>query len=113
MRPRDKAGESRKMEEEHAAIYWHKDAEREFYALPEQSQSRLADFLEKQRADLESSGGGNKYNLAAEWESGRAVAWDIKLRPKFRKVPVAPSPAKREKLGTHYRIEVLLIWKLH
>jgi|SRR5271165_1643618 len=97
---------------EHATIYWARDSEKEFYALPEESQDRLAAFLEEQRAELEASGGGNKEGLSAEWEPGRAVAWDVKLRPKFRKVTSPHRRAPGEKLGSHYRIEVLLIWEL-
>ena len=102
------------MEEEHAGIYWHKEAEAEFYDLPEESQHRLADFMEGVRANLENAGGGNKENLAAIWDrdAGMVVSWDIQLKPQHRGGPQSDLPSLSTPLGCYYRIEVLKIWKL-
>lgn len=99
------------MAEGHAGIYLGGDAEKAFYRLTEDRQRRLADFLEKERARLEASGGGSKEGCAAEWEPGFAVYWDINLKPEYRKRgrKAPPMPAK---LGAAYRIEVLEIRKL-
>ena len=101
------------MAEERAGIYLLKKVEAAFYALPEARQMRLAAFLEARRAELESSGGGNKENLSCEWEPGFAVYWDIQLKPKYRddnpKPKASPSSAK---LGSAYRIVVLEIRRL-
>jgi hypothetical protein len=100
------------MTEEHATIYWPSKPEAEYYDLSEASQKRLSEFLEVQRMVLELTGGGNKQGLSAEWEPGLAVAWDIELRPKFRKARPRWTPPFPATLGGHYRIKVLKIWKL-
>src|SRR5216683_3407418 len=101
------------MAEERAGIYLPKKPEAAFYALPEAKQKRLAAFLEEQRAELESSGGGRKEGCSCEWEPGFAVYWDIQLKPKYRdanpKPKASPSSAK---LGSAYRIVVLEIRRL-
>ena len=95
----------------HAAIYLNKSAERAFYRLPESAQKRLQEFLEAQRAELETSGGGNKEGLAFEWQPGWGVFWDIQLQPQSDEAQPQHdrSPAK---LGEAYRIEVREIRKL-
>ena len=95
----------------HAAIYLNKSAERAFYRLPEAAQKRLQEFLEAQRAELETAGGGNKEGLAFEWQPGWAVYWDIQLQPQSGEAQPKRnrSPVK---LGEAYRIEVREIRKL-
>jgi len=95
---------------EHAGIYYHPEAEKQFYKLPATSQASLAEFLEAQRAALEASGGGNKEGLYAEWEPGRVVYWDIKLRP--RPEGTGTASGAKGRLGSWYRIEVLEIGSL-
>jgi hypothetical protein len=98
------------MADEYAGIYLGDAAEKAFYRLTEDRQQRLADFLEKERARLEASGGGSKEGCSAEWETGWAVYWDVNLKPEYRnKAKGRKAPAK---LGAAYRIEVLEIRKL-
>jgi hypothetical protein len=95
------------MAEESAGIWLKKEAEDAFYALPAESQVRLAAFLEALRAELESTGGGRKEYCLFEWEPGFVVYWDVNLKPKYRDAnPKLKMPAK---LGSAYRIEVLEI----
>ena len=62
--------------------------------LREKSQIRLAEFLERQRAELEQTGGGNRVGMVAEWDAGWAVAWDVRIKPQFR-IPWAPTIASK------------------
>jgi hypothetical protein len=98
------------MAEERAGIYFPKKMRNAFCALPEASQERLRVFLEAQRAQLESFGGGRKEGCAWEWEPGFAIYWDVNLKPQSRMARRKPTqffaPAK---LGSAYRIEVLEI----
>jgi hypothetical protein len=99
---------------EHAGIYYHPAAEEQYFKMSDASQARLSAFLETKRAALEASGGGNQEGFKAEWEPGRVVYWDIKLRPRPHERGAEPDPApapKRRSLGTYYRIEVLEIHK--
>lgn len=98
------------VDEPHAGVYYHPAAEEQYDDLPEESQERLSAFLEIQRQRLESSGGGNREGLAAAWEPGHIVYFDISLQPQFRKSPPrgqrgSPAPAAHT-LGSYYWIEV-------
>jgi hypothetical protein len=98
----------------HAGIFWADSAKDEFYALSEEEQKLLSDFLEGQRAALEATGGGERQGLTAVWSGDRIVTWDVRLKPKFRKSKLIAKQiaAKQEPLGAFYRLEVLRIWKL-
>ncbi|HUH61722.1 MAG TPA: hypothetical protein VLZ50_01945 [Terracidiphilus sp.] len=94
------------MADERAGIYFTQDAAEAFYELPEESQRRLADFLESERSKLEMTRGETRDGLAAEWEPGGQVFWQVRLKPKYR--------ARRKGIATPgavYRIEVLAIRK--
>jgi hypothetical protein len=97
----------------HAGIFWADSAKDEFYALSDEDQKLLSDFLEGQRTALEVVGGGERQALTAVWSGDWMVTWDVRLKPKFRKSkPIAKqAAAKRVPLGTYYRLEVLRIWK--
>jgi hypothetical protein len=97
------------MAEEHAGIYWPEEPEAEFYRLPVQSQRRLADFMEQQRAALEQSEGGEQHNLADVWQRCWAVSWFIQLRPPYQGHALPQSPSGP--LGRYYRIAVLRVWQ--
>jgi len=92
------------MADERAGIYFTADAAEAFYELPDESQRRLADFLEGERRKLEWTRGAAQDDLAAEWEPGHQVFWQIRLKPKYH--------ARRKGIdtpGAVYRIEVLAI----
>lgn len=97
----------------HAGVYYHPKAQAQYFKLPEESQDRLSDFLERKRQMLEVSGGGNHEGLAAEWEPGHFVFWDINLQPQYRKRSRRKvgesSPPLAHALGSYYWIEVLEI----
>src|SRR5271166_4738052 len=101
------------MDDEHAGVYYHPEAEAQYDELPDDSQARLSAFLELQRQRLEAYGGGNRSGLGAEWEPGHIVYWDISLQPQYRKPSgrkPATSPASPPRtLGSYYWIEVLEI----
>jgi hypothetical protein len=98
------------MAQERAGIYFPRKMRKAFCALPEASQERLRVFLEAERAQLETFGGGRKEGCAGVWETGSAVYWDVNLKPEYRtgsrKAAASSGP---KKLGSLYRIEILEI----
>ena len=104
---------SQAIDDEHAGVYYHPEAEAQYDKLPDESQDRLSAFLEVQRQRLEARGGGNREGLAAAWESGHVVYWDISLQPQFRKAagrkPRSNPASPPRTLGSYYWIEVLEI----
>ena len=107
-----------KEQEARAGIYWAASARDEFYALFDTDQKLLADFIEGQRALLESSWGGEREGLTLVWSGDRIVTWDIRLKPEYRKIKRSAKPlvqqatARKTPLGAYYRIEVLRVWEL-
>ena len=104
---------SQPIDDGHAGVYYHPEAEEQYDDLPDESQERLSAFLELQRQRLEASGGGNRSGLGAEWEPGHIVYWDISLQPQFlkppRRKPSAGPASPPRTLGSYYWIEVLEI----
>ena len=97
------------MGEDRAGIHFVKQAERQFSALSEASQTALAGFLNGKLAELERRGGSRQGNFQ-EWEPGRVVYWDTDLVPDELEAGAETKPgAHPANAGSGYRIVVLKI----